>query len=147
MSSYTAGLHLTLTSEGDMGQLSKVLRNVEVDGLAFWCAGCQQRHMIRYGHGSGPRWTWNGDVDKPVISPSILVTGRDFTPKGEADYEAWHAAGCQSPAPEFESADIVCHTFVGCNGAQPGQIIYLSDCTHALAGQTIDLPEMPGHSD
>lgn len=47
------------------------------------------------------------------------------------------------PAPTFEAADTRCHTFVGCNGAQPGQIIYLGDCSHALAGQVRPLAEMP----
>ena len=36
----------------------------------------------------------------------------------------------------------VCHSFVGCNGALPGQIIFLSDCTHDLAGQVVDLADL-----
>lgn len=32
----------------------------------------------------------------------------------------------------------VCHSFV-----RDGRIQYLSDCTHPLAGQTIELPELP----
>jgi hypothetical protein len=32
---------------------------------------------------------------------------------------------------------LLCHTFV-----TDGQIQYLGDCTHALAGQTVDLQEM-----
>ena len=32
----------------------------------------------------------------------------------------------------------VCHTFV-----TDGRIQFLSDCTHALAGQTVDLPDIP----
>lgn len=128
-----------------MSALSPYLRAAEGGGLSFWCAGCEQRHMVNVGEGPGPRWGWNGDVNKPVFTPSVLVTGRDFTPKGEADFDAWCDAGHPKPAPEFESAETRCHTFVGCNGAQPGQIIYLGDCAHALAGQTIDLPVMPGY--
>jgi hypothetical protein len=26
----------------------------------------------------------------------------------------------------------VCHSFMSCNGAAPGQIVFLGDCTHAL---------------
>jgi hypothetical protein len=37
----------------------------------------------------------------------------------------------------------VCHSFIGINGAKPGEIIFLSDCTHALAGQVRPLPELP----
>jgi hypothetical protein len=79
------------------------------EGLSFRCEGCGGFHSVTT---TGPgAWSWNGDKDKPVLSPSMLI---------KLDYpDRTH----------------VCHTFVGCNGAQPGEIIYLSDCTHALAGQ------------
>lgn len=129
-----------------MGALSKYLRNVGGGGLTFWCQGCREAHTVWVGEGPGPRWGWNGDVEKPVFTPSVLVTGRNFTPKGRAEFEAWHAAGCPRPSPPaFEAADTRCHTFVGCNGAQPGEIIFLADCTHELAGQTLPLAEMPAH--
>lgn len=126
-----------------MSALSRYLRNVAGGGLTFWCQGCKEAHTVWVGEGPGPRWSWNGDVEKPVFGPSVLVTSRDFTPQGEADFDAWHAAGCPKPAPAFESADVRCHTFVGCNGAQPGEIAFLRDCTHALAGQTLRLAELP----
>lgn len=126
-----------------MSQLSKKLRDSEGNGLSFWCPGCKLAHRIQHGAGAGPRWGWNGDVEKPTFTPSVLVTGRDFTPKGEADYEAWYAAGCPKNADgslhTFESADATCHSFV-----TDGRIQFLSDCTHALAGQTVDLPDWPG---
>lgn len=125
-----------------MGQLSPVLRNAVDGGLMFWCPGCKHAHQIKTGNGPGPRWGWNGNAEKPTFTPSVLVTGRDFTEKGEAEYEAWIDAG--SPRLEggklhqFESADTVCHTFV-----TDGRIQFLGDCTHALAGQTVDLPPWP----
>ncbi len=121
-----------------MGQLSPILRNSADNGLMFWCPGCKAAHRIQHGSGAGPRWGWNGDVNKPTFTPSVLVTGRDFTEKGEADYEAWCAAGYPKPAPEFESAPTVCHSFV-----TDGRIQMLSDCTHAMSGQTVDLPAWP----
>jgi hypothetical protein len=45
-------------------------------------------------------------------------------------------------APTFEPSILVegarsrCHSFV-----REGRIKFLSDCTHELAGQTVDLPE------
>lgn len=126
-----------------MGALSKALRNVAGGGLTFWCQGCKEAHTIWVGDGPGPRWSWNGDVEAPVFGPSVLVTGRKFTEKGQADFDAWHQAGCPKPAPEFEAADMRCHTFVGCNGARPGEIIFLADCTHELAGKVLPLAEMP----
>lgn len=123
--------------------LSPYLRQVSPGLLAFWCAGCREAHTIGVGDGPGPRWGWNGDAERPVFTPSVLVTGHWYTPQGEAAEQAWQDAGCPQPRPKFETADTRCHTFVGCNGAQPGQIIYLTDCTHALAGQVVDLSPMP----
>lgn len=60
------------------------------------------------------RWTFNGDFDKPTFSPSMLVR----YPWGP-DKEQRH-----------------CHYFM-----RDGKIQYLSDCTHELAGKTIECPE------
>ena len=121
-----------------MSQLSPILRDTADNGLMFWCPGCQMSHRIQHGAGAGPRWGWNGDVNKPTFTPSILVTGHGFTGKGEADFDAWHDAGCPRPAPKFESAPSVCHSFV-----TDGRIQFLGDCTHAMAGQTVYLPLWP----
>jgi len=122
-----------------MSKLSPVLRNSSDNGLLFWCPGCDGAHRIQHGEGTGPRWGWNGDVNKPTFTPSILINGRDFTAKGQADFDAWHAAGCPRPEDDqpmkFENAPVVCHSFV-----TDGCIQFLGDCTHALAGQTVDLP-------
>ncbi len=59
-------------------------------------------------------WTCNGDVIRPTITPSILVNGRQ---------------GLIHPGMPR------CHSFV-----TDGRIQFLEDCTHALAGQTVDLP-------
>lgn len=125
-----------------MSQISAVLRNVTHgnDGryLNFWCPGCGRAHMIKVEGTGHPCWSWNGDADKPTFQPSILVQGRDFTPAGFAAYERWRAEGCNKPTPYFESAETVCHSFV-----TDGRIQFLGDCTHALAGQTVDLPAWP----
>lgn len=119
-----------------MGALSSKLRNVAGGGLTFWCQGCGEAHTVWVSDGPGPRWTWNGDAEKPVFGPSVLVTGV----KRMTDEQ--HAAFLRGePLPE--PTPLRCHTFVGCNGAQPGEIAYLSDCTHELAGKVIPLPDMP----
>lgn len=38
----------------------------------------------------------------------------------------------------FRAPPAVCHSFI-----RDGQIQFLSDCTHALAGQTVPLPAWP----
>lgn len=107
-----------------MGRISAVLRDATNGGLLFWCPGCDKAHQVRVGDGPGPRWGWNGSADRPTFTPSVLVT--------------WHEpsddpALAGDPAHDMKRA---CHSFV-----TDGQIRFLADCTHALAGQTVPLPE------
>ncbi|SEN73857.1 DUF6527 family protein [Nitrosomonas marina] len=110
-----------------MSALSRKLRDTEDNGLVFLCPGCGKRHLIKHGSGKPPRWTWNGDAEKPTFRPSVLVR-----------YEHWvPPAMPNQPPPESQEKVIdVCHSFV-----TDGRIEFLGDCTHALAGQTVDLPE------
>ena len=78
----------------------------------FWCPGCTEPHRVMVGSGSGPRWTYTGGVESPTFAPSVRVRCRN------AD------------------GPTVCHSFV-----RQGRIEFLGDCTHALAGQTVELPE------
>ena len=40
--------------------------------LVFWCPGCEEPHMPSI-EGAAP-WTWDGNRERPTLSPSILVT-------------------------------------------------------------------------
>lgn len=104
---------------GENPDFSYLLRSIGGGGLSFWCPGCKEAHTIWHGEGKGPRWTWNGNVDKPTFTPSVLVT---------------------HPAAPWEQHKVhhICHTFV-----TDGRIQFLSDCTHELAGQTVDMQPMP----
>jgi hypothetical protein len=84
----------------------------------FFCPGCKSEHAVNTGEGR-PSWTWNGSVDAPTFTPSILVTCR------------WSHV---DPAEKDE----ICHSFV-----TAGHIQFLSDCTHEMAGQTVEIPEWP----
>lgn len=42
-----------------------------------------------------------------------------------------------SPSILFKTTGLVCHSYV-----QDGRIQFLGDCTHPLAGQTIELPDL-----
>lgn len=118
-----------------MGQLSALLRNVQGGGLKFWCPGCNDSHQVTTGPGG---WQWNNDVDRPTFSPSVLVQGTKMTAAGEAAYKAWDAAGFPERGGPFDHVKTVCHSFV-----RDGQIQFLGDCTHELAGQTVPLPAWP----
>ena len=77
--------------------------------LVFECPGCGFEHCPPV-KGEGA-WGWNGSVDSPTLSPSILVNGFD---------------------PEQR-----CHSYL-----ENGMILFLPDCFHALAGKTVELPEL-----
>lgn len=121
--------------------------------LLFWCPGCRQAHGPTVGSplGGGPRWTWNGDYVKPTFQPSLLVQWDSYKPEARARDDAYRQQhgeypnrSGRDPADWFHN---VCHSFIGCNGAAPGQIVFLSDCTHALAGQTVDIPPFAWRDD
>lgn len=57
-------------------RLSRVLAKAKDDSLFFECPGCDMIHGISHGEGVGPRWGWNGDVEKPTFTPSVLVRYR-----------------------------------------------------------------------
>lgn len=90
-----------------------VVRFADPERLHFWCPGCDMAHGISYAPGG---WAWNGDVMRPTFRPSLLTRG-GRSPGGEK---------------------LVCHGFV-----TDGQIQFLTDSTHALAGQTVPLPPWP----
>lgn len=119
-----------------MSALSRKLRSsVDVNGrkgLTYWRQGCESLHQIWYEGGApGRNWGWNGDAERPIFTPSVLVT-YPANPDADEEFKEWRTARC-------------CHTFVGCNGAQPGEVIFLGDCTHALAGTVQPLPDLPDH--
>lgn len=55
-----------------MGALSKWLRSVQ-GGVAFWCPGCDGAHIVFL-----PRWSWNGNTERPTFSPSLLLTSPGY---------------------------------------------------------------------
>lgn len=109
--------------------------------LRFFCPGCQENHVVSV-HGEGrPNWTFNGDLERPTLSPSILVTTGHYVPGHRAGAPCW----CSTKDRVGEDWDFscgVCHSFV-----RDGRIEFLNDCTHALAGQTVDLRTLDGGAD
>jgi hypothetical protein len=89
--------------------------------VAFNCPGCECGHLIRIS-GAHPCWDWNGDLVNPTLSPSIRVT-YPANPDALEQFKEWRIERC-------------CHSFV-----RDGKIEYCADSTHALAGQTVELPD------
>lgn len=98
-------------------------------GYSYWCQGYEQLHSI-VTEGAGA-WGFNGDIDRPVFTPSVLVR-YVANPEASDEFKEWRTAR-------------VCHTFIGHSGAQPGQVIFLSDCTHALSGTVQLMPDLPDY--
>ena len=91
-----------------------------------------------------PHWSFNVDFDKPVLGPSVLQTWDIPEACGNPELLAEQRKLAEAdPSYRYPMKRQCCHSFVGCNGAAPGQIIFLGDCTHALAGQTVPLAEFP----
>ncbi len=112
------------------------LRKLAGGRVQFDCPGCDGPHEIPVdsnGHRPGAAWGWNGSYEAPTFTPSILVGCHEWHPPVTSEnLEAWKRA----PWPQQKVAT-VCHSFV-----TDGRIQFLGDCTHSLAGQTVDLPDM-----
>lgn len=116
------------------------LRTVDDHGvtytaLMFVCPGCAAPYTLSDGtevSPSGlhllpvnspqksPSWDWDGNLDAPTLSPSILTGG-----------------GTRG----VDDRPFVCHSFL-----RGGVFEFLSDSTHSLAGTSVPLPPLPGWS-
>lgn len=96
-------------------------------GYYFRCPGCMDEHHIDL------TWSFNGNVDRPTISPSVLVTGPTTVQNADYEWTGKYVMGANN-----EPIPMVCHSFI-----TDGNIQFLTDCTHDLAGQTVPLPDFP----
>jgi len=109
--------------------------------VAFHCPGCNELHVIHVGEGPRPKWSWNGNAERPTFKPSILVRGirDDLYEDDWEEYENQLALGGSERVLSNPKFRTVCHSFV-----TDGLIRFLNDCTHTLKGQTVPLPDLPG---
>lgn len=110
-----------------MGLMDRCSIGKQVDGepmVSFRCPGCKDIHQIRVGV-----WTFNDNLSRPTFSPSVLVHGNQW-PKDE--FPEYYKESHSKVSP---GDDTICHSFV-----TDGKIQFLADCTHDLAGQTVELP-------
>lgn len=115
-----------------MSALSPVLRSFERNRVGIWCPGCDHAHAIGVGPGG---WVWDGNAEAPTFSPSVLVRSGHFAGPNGGCWCKWNE---EHPDDPTSFACGVCHSFV-----RGGRIEFLSDSTHALAGQTVPLPPWP----
>lgn len=84
----------------------------EATHIVLHCPGPIPTRMLPVGVNHG--WKWNGDTEKPTITPSIRTSYLEYGKK-----------------------EVICHSYV-----TDGKIQFLDDCTHVFAGQTLDLLEV-----
>lgn len=87
--------------------------------LWLWCPGCDDAHRITVDAPNS--WVWDGNGMAPTITPSIAVSSHKTF---DADHHI-----IDTPR---------CHSFV-----HAGRWQFLSDSTHALAGQTVPVVPLP----
>jgi hypothetical protein len=91
------------------------------DQLEYKCHACGWHSVpVKIGVKEGKFWEWNGNLEKPTISPSV----RHF----------------HHGMPKFEDHDAIpafcCHYIM-----TDGVMAFCGDCTHSKSGQT--LPMLP----
>lgn len=89
-------------------------------GRVSWvCPGCKGEHNVTVSgtkNSMGATWGWNGSVDNPTFTPSVMV--QYHHPTKNIAYQ--------------------CHCFV-----RNGVIEFLGDCNHELRGQKVPMTEYP----
>lgn len=127
-----------------MKLLSPILALWGDDGVGFFCPGCENMHHVPVsasGQGQRPRWKYNYRPSVPTFEPSLLIRTGHFVPGQPDEANCWLCKRAKERADAGEpgrSACGICHSFV-----TKGQIQFLADCTHHLAGQTVPLPPIP----
>lgn len=61
-----------------MAKFTKVENESKELFYLFWCPGCEYAHFIQVNPAHEPCWNWNGDLEKPTVSPSLRVQGTNL---------------------------------------------------------------------
>lgn len=97
---------------------AQVLDNCPERRLTWYCPGCKCNHGV-FVLPDHRGWNWNASLEFPTLRPSVLI---------------------KYNGPDADSTvglPTVCHCFVNC-----GNIEFLSDCTHTLAGSTVKMKDL-----
>lgn len=119
-----------------MPSIKGVFRLCNNGGLLFQCPGCGGEHHVSV-TGMLAKWDWNYDYEKPTFTPSILVRSGHYASHSNGK-DCWCTYNAKLKAEDREESKFkcyICHSFI-----TDGKIQFLNDCTHKLAGQTVDLP-------
>lgn len=79
-----------------------------------------------------PAWGWNESLTRPTLSPSISIKSGHYA----AAWNPGDACWCTYKE-DVGFKCYICHSNI-----VDGRIIFAADCTHALVGHTVDLPDL-----
>lgn len=163
-------------------QMSSVARIVEYTGnqvgkqVWTWCPGCHMMHPFTIESdgklNKGTTWQWNGDLEKPTFSPSLLCYNSVHLCEGEHDPEiCWEYPDCEVRGHSIgaevdgeikwvfpnddmpEKGQVYGHgqphtrepAWGNCHSfLQNGMWQFLGDSAHSLAGKTVPMVPLPG---
>lgn len=108
-------------------KLRAVSQDGQVFGYSFYCPGCKGAHLIYTNYPGKLAWEFNGNLDKPTFSPSLLIHGDDAELRQRKIATNW-------PFP----INLQCHSVI-----TDGMINFCGDCEHELAGKSVEMPEWP----
>lgn len=114
------------------------IEELQIIGYKIICLGCDEEHLLYTNPSYGDiTWGFNGDIEKPTFNPSLLIRTGCHISNHKTDH-CWctYNKECIEKGEKPTSFKCkTCHTFI-----TDGKIQYLTDCSHKLAGQTIELP-------
>lgn len=160
-----------------MSDVARIVEHTDGRQVWTWCPGCDSLHPFTIESGGvlngGVTWTWDGNLERPTFSPSLLCHSSVHLCEGEHD---------PTPCQKYPDCDAKTHSVgayvdgvltwrfpegipddlerVYACGAAPhtrdpawgschsflraGRWEFLSDSAHHLAGQTVDMVSLPG---
>ena len=145
-------------------KLSRILNPDKTPhGWCHWCPACQEMHCFRVEGAADesvkkPRWTFDGNVEQPTFSPSMLIfvmsrseeywviRRTDKNKRGAVEYATEAAARAALPNDRWVSElrkvgghrQTLCHYHL-----HGGKLNYCADSPHALRGKSVPLPDLP----
>lgn len=157
-----------------MSIVARLVTGDRVDTVWTWCPGCDSLHpfRIRSVDTALPTWTWDGNLEAPTFSPSLLCHSAVHLCEGEhpqvvcpdrdACSQTDHAIGhvvdgvltwrFPDGIPENAGPEVYGHgqphtrdpAWGNCHSfLKAGRWEFLGDSAHALAGQTVDMVPLP----
>jgi hypothetical protein len=110
-------------------------------GYAWFCPACKEMHPLPDG------WKFDGNLERPTFSPSfrygpLIQTVNDENGQWLGAWLACDKDGNVVERVGLQAGDVpvmwCCHYII-----TAGQVAYCVDCTHAMKGQTIPMPDLP----